>query len=47
LRQLLKPYIAKITKSDTMLVSTSKLPELLEKLAGDAGISVRKLEAKQ
>src|SRR6266550_530901 len=46
LRQLLKPYTARITKDKTLLVSTSKLPELLEKLAGDAGIAVKKLEAR-
>jgi hypothetical protein len=45
LRQVLKPYIAKITKADTILVSTSKLNELCEKLTGDAGITVKRLEA--
>lgn len=45
LRQMLKPYIAKITHAETALVSVSKLDALLEKLAGDAGITVKKLEA--
>jgi hypothetical protein len=45
LKQMLKPYIAKITKDNTILVSSSKLNELLQKLAGDAGITVKKLEA--
>jgi len=44
LRQLLKPYIAKVTKEDTVLVATSKLQDLLEKLSGDAGITVKELK---
>ncbi len=46
LRQIFKPYISKITKDETVLVASSKLQELLEKLSGDAGISVKELEAR-
>lgn len=43
LKQVLKPYIARVTKSDTILVSTSKMDELLDKLAGDCGITIKLL----
>lgn len=35
LRQLLKPYIAKVTKDETVLVSTSKMDALLEDLTNN------------
>jgi phage terminase large subunit-like protein len=43
LKQVLKPYIARVTKADTILVSTSKMDDLLEKLAGDCGLTVKLL----
>lgn len=46
LRQLFVKYGSKVTKDNTMLVATEKLQPLLEKLVGDAGITVKKLEAR-
>lgn len=45
LKRMLVPYTAKVTKNNTILVATDKLDSLLEKLAGDCGITVKKLEA--
>lgn len=46
LRQLFKPYISKVTKEGTVLVAADKMDALCEKLTGDAGITVRSLEAR-
>jgi ERF superfamily protein len=47
LKQVLKPFIAKVTKAETVLVSTSKMDDLLQKLAGDCGLTVKLLAAAQ
>lgn len=45
LRQLLKPYIAKVTKDETVLVSTSKMDALLEELTNNQ-VQYKLLEAR-
>lgn len=45
LRMVFTAHGAKKTKDETALVSADKLPALLEKLAGDMAITVKKLEA--
>lgn len=45
LRQLLKPYIAKVTKDETVLVSTSKMDALLEDLTNNQ-VQYKLLEAR-
>lgn len=45
LRQLLKPYIAKVTKDETVLVSKSKMDALLEELANNQ-VQYKELEAR-
>lgn len=46
LRAVFAKYAAKITKDETILVSSSKLDALLEVLAGESGITVKLLEAR-
>ena len=45
LRFIFAKYGSKVTKDETVLVASSKMEALLEVLAGDSGITVRKLEA--
>lgn len=45
LRQLLKPYIAKVTKDETVLVSKSKMDALLEELTNNQ-VQYKELESR-